>query len=87
MVAELQRTAEAADASGLGDPRLRAVLPDFAVFRSEGAIDRVANSGEKQELDVESKELNGHAAARIFRVLAAIKWLGEASDGWLFSCI
>lgn len=73
VVAELQRTAEAVDASALNEPRLRSVLPDFVVFRTEGAIDRVANGPEKMELDEESRELNLDSSARIFRVLAAIK--------------
>lgn len=73
VVAELQRTKEACDAAALGEPRLRAVLPDFVVFRTEGAIDRVANTPEKMEMDEESRELNQEPAQRIFRVLAAIK--------------
>ncbi|CAJ1424729.1 unnamed protein product [Effrenium voratum] len=74
VVAELQRCAESLPA-GLrdGDVRLLPVLPDFAVFRKEGAIDRVADSAEKIELDEESRELHAACAERIFRILAAIK--------------
>ena len=40
--------------------RLLPVLPDFAVFRKEGAIDRVADSAEKIELDEErGREVEG----------------------------
>lgn len=77
IAAELQRAAEALPPSLLGQgpdfARLAPVLRDFAVFRSAGAIDRVATSPELIQLDEESRELHFEAAKRLFRLLAAIR--------------
>eukprot|EP00931_Biecheleriopsis_adriatica_P006924 TRINITY_DN108266_c0_g1_i1.p1 TRINITY_DN108266_c0_g1~~TRINITY_DN108266_c0_g1_i1.p1 ORF type:complete len:1198 (-),score=267.36 TRINITY_DN108266_c0_g1_i1:180-3773(-) len=77
VAAELQRAAESLPPALQGEgplaKRLSPVLPDFAVFRSQGAVERVANSSELIELDEESRELNSEAAERLFRILAAIR--------------
>lgn len=77
IVAELQRAADALPAALRGEGpawrRLAPVLPDFSVFRTEGAVERVASTAELIELDEESRELHQEAAARCFRILAAVR--------------
>ena len=77
VVAELQRCAETLPAAIRGEgelaKRLSPVLPDFAVFRREGGVEKVAGTPELIELDEESRELNADPADRLFRVLSAIR--------------
>ncbi|CAE6954563.1 washc5 [Symbiodinium sp. CCMP2592] len=77
VVAELQRCAETLPAAIRGEgevaKRLSPVLPDFAVFRREGAVEKVAGTPELIELDEESREINADPAERLFRVLSAIR--------------
>lgn len=77
VVAELQRCSETLPAAIRGEgevaKRLSPVLPDFAVFRREGAVEKVAGTPELIELDEESREINADPAERLFRVLSAIR--------------
>eukprot|EP00929_Paragymnodinium_shiwhaense_P079857 TRINITY_DN41625_c0_g1_i1.p1 TRINITY_DN41625_c0_g1~~TRINITY_DN41625_c0_g1_i1.p1 ORF type:complete len:1211 (+),score=268.80 TRINITY_DN41625_c0_g1_i1:174-3806(+) len=77
IVAELQRVADHLPPAFLGigpeAVRYNAVLPDFDVFRKEGAVDRVATTQELIELDEESRDMHFEGISRVFHVLAAIR--------------
>eukprot|EP00927_Polykrikos_kofoidii_P036963 TRINITY_DN31146_c0_g1_i1.p1 TRINITY_DN31146_c0_g1~~TRINITY_DN31146_c0_g1_i1.p1 ORF type:complete len:1221 (-),score=211.99 TRINITY_DN31146_c0_g1_i1:190-3852(-) len=83
IIAELQRAADALPTAVLQrdsppGQKFAAVLPDFEVFRVEGALDRVTHTAELIELDEESRELHQDAVGRCFRILAAVrKYAGD----------
>lgn len=77
IVVELQCVADTlppafADPDSVDAKHFSAVLPDFSVFRTEGALDHVLSSQELVELDEESRELHAEFASRLFHMLVAI---------------